>query len=111
MSRERSRGMFRFSGQQLLATLVLFLVAFPFLEQWRWGDYAASVLFSLILLSSVLAVGDRRGVFIAGLLLTIPAVAFRWSSHFTTLDEEAPVLLVTMSLAVGFTILQLLRFV
>jgi hypothetical protein len=111
MNRNRIRGMFRFSARQLLASLILFLLVYPFVEQWPSGDYIASALFSFILFSSVLAVGGRRGIFVVGLLLMLPATVFRWSLHFTSVSEEGPLLLLSMVLAIGFTISQLLRFV
>lgn len=63
MSSERfGRGVFRSSGQQLLGSLVVLLVAYPFFEDLPGGVYVVSSSFSLVLLSSLLAVGGRRRV-------------------------------------------------
>jgi hypothetical protein len=105
------KGVFRFSGQQLLGSLVVLLIAYPFFEALPSGDYLASILFSLVLLSSLFAVGGRRRVLIAGIVLMSPALTFRWLPHFTSMGQQDPIPLLSMALAVAFTIWQLLRFV
>jgi hypothetical protein len=110
-STRTKKGLFRFSGQQLLGSLVALLMAYPFFQNLPGGDYIASSLFSLVLLSSLFAVGGRRRVFIAGIVLMSPALTFRWLPHFTSMGQEAPVPLISMALAIAFTTWQLLRFV
>jgi len=105
------KGLFRFSGRQLLASLVALLVAYPFFESFPGGDYLASSLFSVVLLSSLFAVGGRRRVLIAGIVLMSPALTFRWLPHFTSIGKDTTVPLISMALAISFTTWQLLRFV
>ena len=104
-------GLFRFSGQTLLGSLIFLLVALPFLEDLRWGRLAGSALFSLMILSALLAVGGRRGVLVAGLLVLTPALVFHWLYHLPFFGEGDPLPLISMALAVGFTAFQLLRFI
>jgi len=72
----------RFSAVELLIALALLLVFFPFVEEVKGGDLIVSLLLSLVLLSAVLAVSDRKGVLLTALVLAIPAIAGRWINHF-----------------------------
>jgi len=58
----------RFSTVELLVALVLLFVSFPFVEEVKGGDIIVSILLSLVLLSAVLAVADRKGVFFIALV-------------------------------------------
>jgi hypothetical protein len=101
---------FRFSIRQILISLVLLFIARP-LVGTGWGRVAETVLYSFVLVSSLVAVGARRRELALSLVLIIPALTFRWLSHFLSLAPTDPVPLVCMTLAFGFTIAQLLRFV
>ena len=72
----------RFSTVELLVALALLFFFFPFVEEVKGGDVIISILLSLVLLSAVLAVADRKGVFYIALVLAIPAIAGRWINHF-----------------------------
>src|SRR6266403_3306393 len=72
----------RFSTVELLIALALLFFFFPFVEEVKGGDVIVSILLSLVLLSAVLAVADRKGVFFIALVLAVPAIAGRWISHF-----------------------------
>ena len=67
----------RFSTVELLVALVLLFLFFPFVEEVKGGDIIISILLSLVLLSAVLAVADRKGVFFIALVLAIPAIVGR----------------------------------
>lgn len=71
----------RFSAVELLVALALLFFFFPFVEEVKGGDVIISILLSLVLLSAVLAVADRKGVFFIALLLAVPAIAGRWINH------------------------------
>ena len=101
----------RFSTVELLAALVLLFVFFPFVEEVKGGDVIVSILLSLVLLSAVLAVADRKGVFFIALLLAIPAIAGRWISHFRPDLVPPPVFLVAGLALIAFVVANLLRFV
>jgi hypothetical protein len=72
----------RITTVELLIALALLFFFFPFVEEVKDGDVIVSILLSLVLLSAVLAVADRKRVFFIGLVLAIPAIAGRWISHF-----------------------------
>src|SRR5438552_10735958 len=72
----------RFSTVQLLIALALLFTCVPFVEEIRGGDLVVSFLLSLVLLSGVFAVADRKYVLVVAVVLAIPAVGGRWINHF-----------------------------
>jgi len=101
----------RFSAVELLVALALLFFFFPFVEEVKGGDIIVSILLSLVLLSAVLAVADRKAVFFIALLLAIPAIAGRWISHFRPDLVPPPVFLVAGLALIAFVVANLLRFV
>jgi ion channel len=101
----------RFSTVQLLIALALLFFFFPFVEEVRGGDIIVSVLLSLVLLSAVLAIADRKLVFFIALVLAIPAIAGRWISHFRPDLVPPPVFLTAGLVLIAFVVANLLRFV
>jgi hypothetical protein len=101
----------RFSTVELLVALVLLFVFFPFVEEVKGGDVIVSILLSLVLLSAVLAVADRKGVFFIALVLAIPAIVGRWISHFRPDLVPPPVFLAAGLALIAFVVANLLRFV
>jgi len=101
----------RFSAVELLVALGLLFFFFPFVEEAKGGDVIVSILLSLVLLSAVLAVADRKGVFFIALLLAIPAIVGRWISHFRPDLVPPPVFLVAGLALIAFVVANLLRFV
>jgi len=101
----------RFSAVELLIALALLFLLFPFVEEVKGGDLIVSLLLSLVLLSAVLAVSDRKGVLLIALVLAIPAIAGRWINHFRP-DLVHPAVFLTAALVlVAFVVVNLLRFV
>src|SRR6476660_4879260 len=101
----------RFSTVELLIALVLLFVFFPFVEEVKGGDVIISILLSLVLLSAVLAVADRKGVFFIALVLAIPAIAGRWINRFWPDLVTPPVFLIAGLALIAFVVANLLRFV
>src|SRR5439155_19989002 len=87
----------RVSTVQLLIALALFFVAAPFVEEIKGGDLVVSLLLSLVLLSGVFAVADRKRVLVIALVLAMPAVAGRWINHFRP-DLVPPAFFLTAAL-------------
>ncbi len=101
----------RFSAVELLIALALLFFFFPFVEEVKGGDLIVSLLLSLVLLSGVLAVSDRKGVLLIALVLAIPAIAGRWINHFRP-DLVRPAVFLTAALVLtAFVVVNLLRFV
>jgi voltage-gated potassium channel len=107
--REYTKG-FQFSVRQILVWLILLFIARPIAET-GWGQRAEAVLYSLVLLSTLVAVGARRLELLVSLVLILPALTFRWLSHLFSLSPTDPLPRICMALAFCFTIFQLLRFV
>ena len=101
----------RFSTVELLVALALLFLFFPFVEEVKGGDVIISILLSLVLLSAVLAVADRKGVFFIALVLAIPAIAGRWINHFWPDLVSPPVFLIAGLALIAFVVANLLRFV
>src|SRR6266513_2035625 len=101
----------RFTNVQLLVALVLLFFFFPFVEEVKGGDVIVSILLSLVLLSAVLAVADRKSVFFIALVLAIPAIAGRWINHFWPDLAPPPVFLIAGLALIAFVVANLLRFV
>src|SRR6266853_2447674 len=101
----------RFSTVELLIALALLFFFFPFVEEVKGGDVIVSILLSLVLLSAVLAVADRKGVFFIALVLAIPAIVGRWINHFRSDLVPPPVFLVAGLALIAFVVANLLRFV
>ena len=88
----------RFSTVELLIALALLFLFFPFVEEVKGGDIIVAILLSLVLLSAVLAVADRKGVFFIALVLAIPAIAAdgsiisgrTWSHLPCSLSQDSP---------------------
>ena len=101
----------RFTTVQLLIALGLLFFSFPFVEEVKGGNLIVSILFSLVLLSAVLAVAERKRVLITAILLAIPAIGGRWINHLQPDLVPPSVFLSAGLILVGFVVANLLRFV
>jgi hypothetical protein len=94
-----------------LVALGLLFFAFPFVEEVKGGDIIVSLLFSLVLISAVLAVASRRRTLVVALFLLIPAIVGRWTNHFRPHLVPPAVFLIAGLVLVAFVVVNLLRFV
>ena len=104
-------GMRRFSAVELLIALALLFFCVPFVEEVKGGDIIVSILLSLVLISAVLAVSNRRRTLVIALLLAIPTVASRWINHFRPHLLPPAIFLIGGLLLVAFVVVHLMRFV
>ena len=107
----RRLGMRRFSTVELLIALALLFVSFPFVEEIKGGDIIVSILLSLVLISAVLAVSNRRSTLVVAVLLATPAIIGRWIDHFRPHLVPPAVFLIAGLVLVAFVVINLLRFV
>jgi hypothetical protein len=107
----RRLGMRRFSTVELLIALALLFVSFPFVEELKGGDIIVSILLSLVLISAVLAVSNRRSTLVVAVLLATPAIIGRWIDHFRPDLVPPAVFLIAGLVLVAFVVINLLRFV
>ena len=101
----------RFSTVQLLIALALLFTCVPFVEEIRGGDLVVSFLLSLVLLSGVFAVADRKYVLVVAVVLAIPAVGGRWINHFRPDAVPPAVFLIAGLVLIIFVVGHLLRFI
>jgi hypothetical protein len=101
----------RFSTVELLIALALLFFSFPFVEELKGGDIIVSILLSLVLISAVLAVSNRRSTLVVAVLLAIPAIIGRWIDHFRPHIVPPAVFLIAGLVLVAFVVINLLRFV
>jgi hypothetical protein len=101
----------RFSTVGLLIALALLFIGVPFVEDLEGGPLVLSILFSLVLITGVLSVADRKHVLIVAIVLAIPAVGGRWLNHFRPDLAPPRVFLITGLLLITFVVANLLRFI
>ena len=101
----------RLSAVELLIALGLLFFSLPFVEEIKGGDIIVSILLSLVLISAVLAVANRRRTFVVAVLLAIPAVVGRWINHFRPHLLPPAIFLVAGLVLVAFVVANLLRFI
>jgi hypothetical protein len=101
----------RFSAVELLIALALLFFCVPFVEEVKGGEIIVSILLSLVLISGVLAVSNRRRTLVVAMLLAIPTVASRWINHFRPHLIPPGIFLVGGLLLIAFVVVHLMRFV
>jgi ion channel len=94
-----------------LASLVLTLVASPFIEELRAGALIQAILLTVVLLSAVFVVGGRGKTLALALLLVAPTLFARWASYSRPDLVSPQVFNGTGMLFLAFVVLQLLRFI
>lgn len=101
----------RFTAIQLLIAIAVLYVSMPFVEALSSGPLLESILFSVVLISGVLAVANRRRVVILTAILAFAALAGQWINHFRP-DVMPPELFLIAGICfVLCVIVNLLRFV
>ena len=110
-SAQRRFKLHRFSAVQLLISLALLLICAPLVEEMEGGKLIETSLLSLVVLSAVVAIADRKSVLAIALVLAVPAVAARWINYFRPNLVHPAVFLVCGLLVLALVIARLLRFV
>lgn len=102
---------FRFRVAYCLASLVLLAVALPFIEELRGAALIHAALITMVLVSAVIAVGDRGKRLTLALLLVVPALFARWASYYRPDLVPTAVFDGIGMLFLGFVVVQLFRFI
>lgn len=71
----------RYGGAVFLGVLVLTLLTSPFVLEVDGGQFVEPVLLTLVMVSAVGAVGDRRRPVFTAAALAVPVVVGRWAHH------------------------------
>ena len=101
----------RFSAIELLIAIVVLFVTTPFIEPLRSGPLIESILFTVVLISGVLAIADRPSVVIIAAILAAASLVGRWFGHLQPDQMPPELFLISGILFVLFVIVNLLRFV
>src|SRR5437773_10307263 len=104
-------GVPRYSTVKLLVALGLLFVFTPFIEDLPRGDLIEALLLTLVMVSSVLAVGARRRHLIIALALVVPAAVGKWVNHLRPDLLPPEVFLIATVVFFGFVLSHLLRFI
>jgi hypothetical protein len=94
----------------LIAIVVLFVVA-PFVDRVAYGHLIESLVFTVVLVAGVNAVGGRRRTLLVAAVLAAPVILIRWLNHLWPELLPADLGLVTALLFVSYVLVHLLRFV
>ena len=62
--------------------LLLTILVFPVIEELERGQWLFDLFSSVILLSAVYAVSERKGYFILALVLAVPALTLGWTANY-----------------------------
>lgn len=106
-----SLGAPRYSTVKLLIALALLFISAPFVEDLPQGDLIEAVLMTLVMVSSVLAVGGHRRTLIAALALVVPAIIGKWINHLRPDLLPPEGFLIPSVIFFVFIILHLLYFI
>jgi hypothetical protein len=99
------------SAFEFLVSLVLIIVATPFVEGFGHGPLVEAILLTFMLASAVVAVSDRRSTLITAMLLAILGIAGRWTHHFRP-DLSPPAIYLGAGLGLlAFVLVQYLRYI
>ena len=101
----------RYSNVELLVALLLLFVTAPFVEDLPNGNTLEVVLMTVVMISSVLAVGGGRGNLIVAVVLLLPALAAKWLNHLRPELLHPAVYFSASMVFFVYIIAQLLRFI
>jgi hypothetical protein len=104
-------GRLRYSSIELLIALVLLFAVSPFVQDMRHGQFIEVVLLSIVLVSAVLAIGNRGLTLWIGGLLCLVTVVARWTHHFFPHAFPVWVFHAAALPFLGYVIWQILRFI
>ena len=104
-------GLTRYSAVKLLGALALLFLMTPVIEDLPRGDLIEAMLLTLVMISSVLAVGGRRRTLLIALALLAPAIVAKWGNSLWPNLVPPLFFLVPSMLFFGFVLANLLRFI
>ena len=107
----RRPGVLRFSAVELLIALGLLFFSAPFIQILRYGNMLDSILMTVVMILSVLAVGGRRRTLVVAVLLVMPVVLGKWANHLRPDLVPAEVYLISELVFLVFVVANLLRFI
>jgi hypothetical protein len=101
----------RFGTVELLIAIAALFISMPFIEPLDSGPIIESTLVTIVFVSGVVAIADRRRTVIVAVILAVPAVIGRWLHDYRPDVVPPELFLVAAILLILFVIVNLLRFV
>ncbi len=95
----------------LFLSIILMLVLRPLLGGMIRLNILTDLLFAAILISGLWAVSRRRGVFLAALLVAVPALVFGWLAPVTGSDLLRPLSRIFLIIFLSITLMALLSYI
>ena len=104
-------GHHRFPVAYCLSSLILLLVAYPFIEDLPGGALIQTVLTTIVLLFALLAMVGRWKRMAFGLLLALPSLFARWENYYQPGPVWSEIFQATAILFFGFVVFEFLGFI
>lgn len=104
---QESNGRFRF----LFAALMILVAVMPFLRPGAFGAGILQVLFTLLLLSGLYAVGDGKRALVVAAVFAGPALVLAWAGRFTANTALGGIGALLLAGFLVFTATQILKFI
>ena len=95
----------------LLVSIVLVFALRPFLKGLVSIDILTDIFFSIVLLSAIHAVSQKRSTFIIALVLAVPAFLLDWSSYIMDVPSLADVSRILSALFTAYVLIFILSFI
>jgi len=91
--------------------LFFLLVFTPFIEDLPQGDLIEAALLTLVMVSSVLAIGGRPRTLLVALILLVPALVGKWVNHLRPDVLHPAIFLIGAIIFFSFVVMHLLQFI
>ena len=104
---QESNGRFRF----LFAALMILVAVMPFLRPGAFGAGILQVLFTLLLLSGLYAVGDGKRALVVAAVFAGPALVLAWAGRFTANTAVGGIGALLLAGFLVFTATQILGYI
>ena len=101
----------RVSTVKLLLALILLFALTPYIESFPGGHLFESSLITLVMIASLVAIGQERRVLMIAVLLLLPAITCKWLNHFFPAAVSPTFFYAFAILFFSFTIFRILSFI
>lgn len=104
-------GTLKFSVKSFLFATVLMIVSFPFMDMLMYGGLIESTLFTIVMLSAVFDISNRRRKFVWAIVLSTPGMVGKWLNHWNPDLVSPTIYYAACLLFLVYVIWDLLQFI
>jgi hypothetical protein len=108
---KRPRAILRFSAAHLLVAIAVLFIVLPFVDELPNGSLIESVVFTIVLLAGINALGGTWGTQLAAAAFALPALFSRWINHLWPAAIPPAFSIVVSLVFVTLVIAHLLHFI